>query len=1051
VSSSIGSGQAPGVPLGGSGVSQVDHVVIEDDQGRALTTLAAHPAGQALRVYAGGYDASGQRVGRVSVTWSGTGVAAGKLSPTTGVATTFSADKAGVGTIVANDGVHSPAETGEIRVVPGPLDHIVIVSAANGTGNRVSTRTRTAGSTLQVWAAGYDVHGNYIGDQVVEWSGSGAVARRFAPEKGTTTTFTAGQEGQGILYADDDLGHTDSTGTIKVEKGPLDRIRIVDAPRGLGSEVTARSLRSGEALTVWAAGYDQGDNYLDDCPVTWRGTGVADGQVVAGASPETATFTARAVGSGAVHADDGQQHRAATGRITVGPGGLDHISIMDAANGAGTIVRSRNLVAGQTLTVWAAGYDAQGNYICDVDAAWTGTGVAAGALRPTSGPNTGFAAGTVGIGWIHADDGAGHTDDTDDIRVTIGAVDHILIRTQPGGTGDELLSRSVTAGQTLPLWAAGYDAHHNYVDDIPVTWSGDGVVAGQLAPVHHTETTTLTARGKGSGRIHVDDGHHHPASGGPIQVEAEALHHVCILDRAGGVGVEIQGRSLAAGERLQVWAAGYDRHDNYIQDVAVSWTGTGSAAGYVNPPHGVSATLEARVPGEATIEARHGTIPQAETGVIAVVPNVLDHLMIRNAADGGGNVVVAHALSAGDSLQVWAAGYDAYGNFIQDVQVEWTGTGVVAGRLAPPSGVSATYTAEVAGYGTIRAEHEDGYWNETGVITSTTWQSQLLRDLGISALLSRTWVLISLCMIPAVMLLFWPPLYARLSESLGVIASVRVARIMILICVLVIVAFMLTLRSSLHRRDLTRQFKSKPGRSNALWALTLFAIAILLGFVLAFGWIAQGDIARQFSGLLYMVIKLFMTGVLFLIPVCMAVAAGFMAAHEYGKRLERERLLPLYADTERLTETVLEAARKESELAQVPAISSLKRLQNGGISLTLHQKGEMVEQEDKKFREDRSWVVEADSQGHLVKIQEQEPRVNKVEEEDLPTKPVQIKIVLESVRDMLGLSSLPVVSSLERSSDGEIVMAFHHDGKAYRVKADRWGRVSEIREQPAGP
>ena len=303
----------------------LDHIVIEDGAGGAGSAVDTHTmnAGETFDVWAAGYDQYNNYLGDYSVTWSGTGVVAGQLAPTSGVSTTFTAVTAGTGTIQADHATATDDDTGTITVNPAGLDHIVIEDGAGGTGSAVDTHTLSAGETFDVWAAGYDVGNNYLGDYPVTWSGTGVVAGRLSPTSGVSTTFTAQTTGSGTIHADHAIATDDDTGTITVNPGGLDHVVIEDAAGGAGSEVTTHSINAGETFDVWAAGYDVGNNYLGDYPVTWSGTGVVAGRLSPTGGVST-TFTAGTAGTGTIQADAGGSITDATGTITVNPGSLHH-------------------------------------------------------------------------------------------------------------------------------------------------------------------------------------------------------------------------------------------------------------------------------------------------------------------------------------------------------------------------------------------------------------------------------------------------------------------------------------------------------------------------------------------------------------------------------------------------------------------------------------------------------------------------------------------------------------------------------------------------------
>ena len=92
---------------------------------------------------------------------------------------------------------------------------------------------------------------------------------------------------------------------------------------------------------------------------------------------------------------------------------------------------------------------------------------------------------------------------------------------------------------------------------------------------------------------------------------------------------------------------------------------------------------------------------------ITVSDGALNYVKVETAAGGAGSEVTTQSLTAGETCTVYAAGYDAFGNYIADQSVTWTGTGVCDGNLSPTSGTSTTFTAAAAGEGDHRCR---GLW-----------------------------------------------------------------------------------------------------------------------------------------------------------------------------------------------------------------------------------------------------------------------------------------------------------------------------------------------------
>ncbi len=100
----------------------------------------------------------------------------------------------------------------------------------------------------------------------------------------------------------------------RLSDGLLQRLDIQDTAGGAGRSVIAHTLRLGETLTVYAAGYDNCDNYLGPVLATWRTSGTLEYQAGIG---DSFTFAPGTIGLGTIVADDGLGHIAETGPITV--------------------------------------------------------------------------------------------------------------------------------------------------------------------------------------------------------------------------------------------------------------------------------------------------------------------------------------------------------------------------------------------------------------------------------------------------------------------------------------------------------------------------------------------------------------------------------------------------------------------------------------------------------------------------------------------------------------------------------------------------------------
>ena len=315
--------------------------------------------------------------------------------------------------------------------------------------------------------------------------------------------------------------------------------------------------------------------------------------------------------------------------------------------------------------------------------------------------------------------------------------------------------------------------------------------------------------------------------------------------------------------------------------------------------------------------------------------------------------------------------------------------------------------------------------------------------------LMSVWGILSfaLMLVPLLMLV----LYTPVNNMLQPIASAKVGAPIALLCTFVIAFYVLTLRDALFRYTYTLPFGEKTKRPLPVLALFFFVAAILLAFILGFGLAAKdslisvdgGKDTLRFGSFEHMILKLLMTGCLIFILVFLSLCASLMAAYRYGKSIPVDGDdAPLYTDEQALTKKVLAAVRQELGLEQDPAVSDMTRLGDGGIALTLKYRGEEIEQQDIRFREERTIVARADHRGQLIRIEEKEVRQSKVEA-------FQVTPVLKAAREVLGIDAdAPLtVSSMERDGDGEVSVTLVHQGKTWLARADRWSRLISIKEK----
>ena len=316
-----------------------------------------------------------------------------------------------------------------VDVQEGALAYVRIEDAANGAGSEYTTGSLTAGDNLTLYAAGYDANGNYIADTTVNWSTTGSLDEQTSTGTSSFTFNSSTAPASGTIVADyADAGvNDDATGEITVSVGALNYLKIRTAANNGGEEFGDSTMTTDDAVTFYAAGYDDEDNYIRDVGADWSLGGSLSGS---GGTGTSFTYAPDVSGrSGAIAADTTGVTGDITGTITVIDGALAYVRIVDAAGGAGSEYTTGSLTAGDNLTLYAAGYDADDNFVADQSVDWSTTGslddtTATGASF-TFNSHTAPASGTIEAGnaFLGVDDATG------EITVSVGALNSITIRT----------------------------------------------------------------------------------------------------------------------------------------------------------------------------------------------------------------------------------------------------------------------------------------------------------------------------------------------------------------------------------------------------------------------------------------------------------------------------------------------------------------------------------------------------------------------------------------------------------------------------------------------
>ncbi|HNF41912.1 MAG TPA: hypothetical protein PLS40_13125, partial [Bacteroidia bacterium] len=424
-------------------------------------------------------------------------------------------------------------------------------------------------------------------------------------------------------------------------------------------------------MQFYLAGYDADSNYTGDL--------VAYFDTVYGVSSGLSGFTADSslgvvynptlVGSGYMRAryyNNASGYIAdTTGLITVLHGDTARLVIEDARFSS-QAVGADTLTADQTLRLYAASYDGDGNFIGNLQStAWSLSG-GIGSLNTALSDTVILTASNAGSGSVRASYN-GLSDETGLITVIGGDTSYILIRTGARNSGNVFSSAlTLKADSSLVLHAAGYDADNNYLGPVYVSWSLAAHTVPSLSnftPVSDTVLTYVPALVGSDSIIAQMLGDALRDTTGLITVVPGDTAMLLVETMRNGNGVSFPNLVSTADSVVTGYALYRDIKGNVIDSATsgIVWSVSGRIGSIVQ--EGLdSAVLRLDTVGVGQLRAVAGGF-SASSGFIRVSPGILYSVKLMRDTLLLGDEVDDFSISVGDSIKLYAAAFDSNGNF----------------------------------------------------------------------------------------------------------------------------------------------------------------------------------------------------------------------------------------------------------------------------------------------------------------------------------------------------------------------------------------------------
>jgi hypothetical protein len=691
---------------------EINTIVIRDAAdglGNEVTT-AIYWAMGTDQFYAAAYNDTAGYLGDVEVVWTISPPSGVGTVTTPGIWTNFTAEIVSVDSTCTVTATYSPTisdTTGLLTVLYPRVDSIIIRDAANDGGSEVTTDTYWANEMDDFYAAAYNASIGYIGEVEAVWDSDDTGVGQV-DTLGLMTNFTAqivAFDSQCTVTATY-MGFSDSTGLLTVLYPRVDYVGIRTAAGGGGIELcdpgNYPTYQKNTIRTFYGAEYNASIGYLG--PVAASSTWVSnDTAIVDVSSPgEQSTITVSPTNHGWVWVDiDDQSGHTNRTMVTVLEWVIDYVQIRSATGGGGVDLGDpgnyMTYPVGEVVTFHGAAYNNTQGYVgpADVGSSWVSS---IPSIVDASTPGSSSTITCDNINWggpvtITLNDGLGHINTTQ-VTVLEPTIDTIMIMDAAGGLGSEVTTATYIVNDFEVFYAAAYNGTAGYLRDVDVNWESDATTVGDVSPTTGSDSTTFTAQWVTVDSTCTITATYSVTIGdttGLLTVLAPTPDIIEIRDAPGRGGNIVDTATFYIDNTTVFYAAGINNIVGYIGDVSVDWTISPiSGVGTVGAVPGDSTTFTAVGAGTCIVTATYSPSPTVnnETGLLTVVEDTgpgIDHILIRDASGGAGNVVTTMTYGVHyDMDEFYAAAYDSGNNYLMDVEVDWT--------ISPTSGVGTVTT-----------------------------------------------------------------------------------------------------------------------------------------------------------------------------------------------------------------------------------------------------------------------------------------------------------------------------------------------------------------------
>ncbi|MBL7962105.1 hypothetical protein JNL27_17900, partial [bacterium] len=181
-------------------------------------------------------------------------------------------------------------------------------------------------------------------------------------------------------------------------------VRINSLPNNAGVATGAIAITTDQDTTFYLGAYDAFNNYIGDVVGTWTTTGTLDSTKLSPRAGSASVLNGKVAGqTGRVIARYNALTDTTDGNVSLSAGQVNFVQVQSRRTGITNTFTSQSLTSDQLDTLYAAGYDADSNYVRGVLTTWSVLGGIGGVSPLTASDSVIFNPNRTGQGQIKAD------------------------------------------------------------------------------------------------------------------------------------------------------------------------------------------------------------------------------------------------------------------------------------------------------------------------------------------------------------------------------------------------------------------------------------------------------------------------------------------------------------------------------------------------------------------------------------------------------------------------------------------------------------------------